>query len=81
MGMKLVLKEVNHGPDIRLNLIYIGKLDDDGSCNIFNEGQWKLNKGSLIVSRGRKSCSLYELQASIFVSFVNPIKSVNACEL
>jgi hypothetical protein len=34
MGMKLILKEVNHAPNIRLNLIYTGKLDDDGSCNI-----------------------------------------------
>jgi hypothetical protein len=28
--MKLILKEVRHAPDIRLNLISTGKLDDDG---------------------------------------------------
>jgi hypothetical protein len=79
MGMKLILKEVRHAPDIRLNLIYTGKVDDNAYSNVFNECQWKLNKGSLIVARGRKSCNLSVLQASISVSFVNAIKSVNVC--
>ena len=80
-GMKLILKEVRHAPDIRLNLISTGKLDDDGYCNVFNEGQWKLTKGSLIVARGKKSCNLYLLQASISSNFVNSIKGLNVCDL
>ena len=38
-GCKLVLKEVRHVPDMRLNLISTGKLDDDGYTNYFGEGK------------------------------------------
>jgi hypothetical protein len=79
--MKLILKEVRRAPKIHLNLISTGKLDDGSYCNVSNEGQWKLPKGFLIVVRGNKSCNLYILQASIYVSFENAIKSVNICEL
>ncbi|KAK9046035.1 hypothetical protein V6N11_051937 [Hibiscus sabdariffa] len=53
-GTKLTLKDVTHAPDIRLNLIFVGKLDDEGFCNTFSVGQWKLTKGSLVVARGKK---------------------------
>ncbi|KAK9018378.1 hypothetical protein V6N11_001354 [Hibiscus sabdariffa] len=29
-GTKLILKDVRHAPDIRLNLIFAGRLDDEG---------------------------------------------------
>ena len=32
-GTRLVLKGVKHIPDIRLNLISTGKLDDEGFCS------------------------------------------------
>ena len=35
IGNKLVLKDVRHVPDIRLNLISIGRLDDGGFTNSF----------------------------------------------
>lgn len=38
-GTKLVLKNVKHVPDIRLNLISASNLDDDGFCNVFGDGQ------------------------------------------
>lgn len=37
-GTRLVLKNVKHVPDIRLNLIFASKLDDDGFCNVFGNG-------------------------------------------
>ena len=80
-GSKLILKEVRHVPDIRLHLISTGRLDDDGYCNIFNEGQWKLTKGSLVVARGKKCSSLYLLQASISTNLVNAAESNNMSEL
>ncbi|KAK9019508.1 hypothetical protein V6N11_054026 [Hibiscus sabdariffa] len=58
-GTKLILKDVRHAPDIRLNLISARKLDDDGFCNTFSDGQWKLTKGSLVVARWKKSSNLY----------------------
>jgi hypothetical protein len=63
-GMKLVLRDVKHIPDIRLNLISVGKLDDDGYCSTFHNGQWKLTRGAMIVTRAHKFSTLYMLQAN-----------------
>ena len=37
-GTRLVLKNVKHVPDICLNLISTGKLDDEGFKNTFHNG-------------------------------------------
>ena len=60
-GAQLKLRDVRHVPDIRLNLLSTGKLDDEGYCSTFNQGQWKFSKGSLIVAQGKKSPNLYLL--------------------
>ena len=36
-GTVLFLKNVKHIPDSRMNLISIGKLDDEGFCNTFHD--------------------------------------------
>jgi hypothetical protein len=59
---KLLLKDMRHVPDIRLNLISTEKLDSEGYNNTFSDGRWKLTKGSLVVSRGTKTYSLYTVQ-------------------
>ena len=41
-GTVLILKNVKHIPDIRMNLISTGKLDDEGFNNTFCDSQWKL---------------------------------------
>lgn len=64
-GNKLVLKEVRHVPEMRLNLISAGKLDDMGMINQFGGGRWKLSKGSMTVARGKKEGSLYITQGKI----------------
>ena len=64
MGSKFILKEARHVHDIRLHLISTGKLNDDGYCNIFNKGQWKLTKGSLVVAQGKK-CSSFIFTTSV----------------
>ncbi|KAI5315217.1 hypothetical protein L3X38_044393 [Prunus dulcis] len=46
----LVLKDVRHVPDMRLNLISTGLLDDEGYTNVFVEGKWKLSKNSLVLA-------------------------------
>ena len=53
-GYKLILEDVRHVPNIRLNLMSVGKLDDIGLGSHFGEGKWKLTKGSLIVACGDK---------------------------
>lgn len=70
-GSKLMLKEVRHVPDMRLNLISTGKLDDIGMINQFGDGKWKLSKGSMIIARGKKEGSLYVMQGKINKGDIN----------
>ena len=58
-GSKLILKDVRHDPDIRLNLILMGKLNDEGFVNYFGESKLKLSKDSLVVARGMKTNTLF----------------------
>ena len=64
-GCKLILKDVRHVPDIRLNLISAAKLDDEGFHSHFGDGSWKLTKGSLIVAKRRKCNTLYLMPAKL----------------
>ncbi|KAK8564663.1 hypothetical protein V6N12_058246 [Hibiscus sabdariffa] len=70
-GTKLIHKDARHAPDIHLNLISAGRLNDEGFCNTFSDGQWKLTKGSLVVALGKKSSNLYLMHASTSVDIVN----------
>ena len=80
-GSTLILKGVKHIPDIRMNLISTGKLDDEGYCNTFCDGKWKLTKGSLIVARGQKCSSLYVMNVKIAVSTINTVDDEGIAEL
>ncbi|KAF7130883.1 hypothetical protein RHSIM_Rhsim10G0164600 [Rhododendron simsii] len=80
-GCKLLLKDVRHVPDIRLNLISAGKLDDEGYKNQFGDGKWKLSKGSLVVARGKKSSTLYLMQSKLSKREVNAIGDEASTEL
>ena len=71
IGNKLVLKDVRHFPYIRLNLIYIGRLDDEGFTNFLGERKWKLTKGSLVVERGKKQNTLYVMEAKLHKREIN----------
>jgi len=63
---KLELKEVKHVPEMRLNLISMGKLDDVDFISHFGTGKWKLEKGNLVIARGLEEGSLYIMQGRIF---------------
>ena len=78
---KLLLRDVRHVPDIRLNLIFAGKLDDKGYNNNFSDGKWKLYKGSLVVAKGKKTSSLYTMQAKICKGVVNTLENVSSTDL
>ncbi|KAE8730015.1 hypothetical protein F3Y22_tig00003041pilonHSYRG00556 [Hibiscus syriacus] len=71
IGCKLILKYVRHVPAMCLNLISVGKLDDDGLINYFGEGKCKLTKGSLIMARGKKKGPLYMMQVKLCKGKVN----------
>ena len=72
-GCKLRLKDVRHVPEIRLNLISTGTLDDMGYHSFFGEGNWKLTKGSLVVAKGKKFSSLYMTEAKSYGGEVNAV--------
>ena len=71
IGNKLILKDVRHVPDIRLNLISISRLDDEGFTNSFGESKWKLTKGSLVVAKGKKQNTLYVMEAKLHKREIN----------
>jgi hypothetical protein len=65
LGCKLVIKDVQHIPDMRLHLILVGVLDDDEYQSYFLGGWWKLLRQHLVVARGFKFDSLYMNQVKI----------------
>jgi hypothetical protein len=58
-GNQWFLKEVRHVPDIRKNIISIGKLSSESCISIFIDKVWKVTKGSLVVEKGEKVGTLY----------------------
>jgi hypothetical protein len=66
IGCRLVLDDVKHVPDIRLNLLSVGKLDDIHHGSYFGDAKWKLTKCSLIVARGSKQGCLYVTKTKLY---------------
>ena len=80
-GSKLVLNNVKHAPDVRLNLISVGYLDDEGYVNTLGVGQWKLTRGLMVVARGDKLSNLYVFQGSMSRDSVNLVENDTSSEL
>ena len=80
-GTRLLLKRVKHISEIRLNLISVSKLDDEGYYHTFSNGQWKLTKGDMIVACGKKYLTLYTLQVKLSKGIVNAVKDELIAEL
>ena len=79
-GCKLLLKDVRHVPEVRLNMISAGQLDDEGYNSSIRSGFMKLCKGSLIVARARNIQTVYLMHARICQEEVN-VAADNASEL
>ena len=80
-GTVLFFKNVKHIPNICMNLISIGKLDDEGFCNTFHDSQWKLTRGFLVVAKGKKCFSLYLMQARVIDSSIIAVDDDSIVEL
>lgn len=52
-GFRLIFKNVKYIPSIRVNIISIRKLDDEGYYNFFGNGRCKLTIGHMVVARGK----------------------------
>ena len=76
----MLLRDVRHVPEVRLNLISAGPLDDEGYTGSIRNGAMKFSKGSLIVARARKVNTLYLVNARLCPEEVN-IASDTAGEL
>ena len=64
-GCTLMLNDVHHVPNVRLNLISVGRLDDVGYNGSFHNGTWKFSKRGLIVTRSQKQNMLYVMHARL----------------
>jgi len=53
---------MHHVPNLCLNLLSCQSLDNKGYYNGFGDGKRKLTKGSIVVTRGRLSYTLYRTQ-------------------
>ena len=58
-GNHWLLHEVRHVPKLSRNLISAGQLGDEGCVVTFNDKNWKVSKGSLVVAKGVKVGTLY----------------------
>ncbi|KAG8493315.1 hypothetical protein CXB51_010698 [Gossypium anomalum] len=76
-----VLKMGNDGLVSVIGMGNVSLLDDEGFCNTFSKGQWKLTKGSLVVARGKKSSNLYLIQALNSRETVNVTVNDSSTEL
>jgi hypothetical protein len=79
--MKLVLHNVKHVRDIRLNLICAGLLDGEGYTSTLGDGIWKLTRGSLIMARGKRSLNLYIAHPKISRDSVHSLMNTDMTNL
>ena len=61
----MVLRNVRHVLEIRLNLLSVSVPDDEGFNNLLGERKWKLLKGRMVVARAQKMRSLYVMNAKV----------------
>ena len=73
---RIVLHDVRHVPDIRLNLILVGWVDDEGYSGGFQKGTWKFYRGTLIVARAQKQNTLYVMYAQLCQGEANVIADI-----
>ncbi|WJX48823.1 hypothetical protein P8452_35337 [Trifolium repens] len=80
-GTTLVLKGVKHIPELRFNLLSVGKLDNEGYDNSFSGNEWKLKKGSMVVARGKRNSNLYVVQLGVSKCYINTCDNDSSSEL
>ena len=77
----LVLKNVQYVPDICMNLLLMGVLDEEDYYSVFRDSKWKLTKKSLVAAKGIKQNSLYFMQAKFGKGEVNAVEKSSASKL
>ena len=70
-GYNLVLRDVQHVPEVKLNLTSAGRLDDKGHTGSIRNDVMKFCKGGLIVAKARKTNTLYLMHTLLCHNKVN----------
>lgn len=81
VGHKLVLKDVRHVPNLRLNLISGSTLDRYGYISTFENGRWKLTGGASIIARGGMTSTLYKTQTKVCLESLNAVEDKESPDL
>jgi len=75
VGSTMMLKDVRHVPNLRMNMFSTLAMDRAGYCNYLGNGGWKLTKGPLVVARGHACCGLYRTHVKTCKKKFNEIKN------
>ena len=75
VGSIMMLKAVQHVPNLRMNVFSTLAMDRAGYCNYFGNGRWKLNKGPLVDARGHACCGMYKTHMKTCKKKFNDIKN------
>lgn len=77
----LVFKDVRHILELCFNLISFGELIDERYSNVLGNVQWKLIRGSFMMLREKKCCTLYAMHSKLYTSEVNTDEIDSSLEL
>ena len=75
VGSTMMLKDVRHVPDLRMNVFSTLAMDRAGYCNYLGNGIWKLTKGTLVVVSGHACCGMYKTYVKTCKKKFNEIKN------
>ena len=76
VGFTVILKNVQHVPDLCFNLISIPVMDRAGYCNHLGNGRWKFAKRPMVVARGSICCGLYRTRVKVCKKKFNAIGTI-----
>ena len=75
VGSTMMLKDVRHVLDLRMNVFSTLAMDRAGYYNYLGNGRWKLTKRPLVVVRGHAGCGLYRTHVKTYKKKFNEIKN------
>ena len=75
VGSTMMLKDVRHVPDLRMNVFFTLAMDRAGYCNYLGNRRWKLTKGTLVVVSGHACCGMYRTYVKTCKKKFNEIKN------
>jgi hypothetical protein len=76
VGFTVILKNMQHVPDLCFNLISIPVMDRAGYYNHLGNGRWKLAKGPMVVARGSICCGLYRTRVKACKKKFNAVGTI-----